>query len=84
MNMERDFCEYCGAQLVETEKLVTVYRHRRNEHYIFQAVPARVCRRCGERYFSAAVVREMDRLIKLPELEAPRVSVPVIALTPVE
>lgn len=82
--MEPDFCEYCGAQLVEAEKLVTVSRHRCNGHLLFQAVPARVCQRCGERYYSAAVVQEMDRLMGLPELEAPRVSVPVIALTPVD
>ncbi len=36
----------------------------------------------GERYFSARIVQKMDRLMRSPELEAPRVSVPVIALTP--
>lgn len=81
--MERDFCEYCNAPLADTEKMVTVYRRRRDRHYIFEAVPARVCPRCGERYFSAAVVREMDRLMQAPEPQARLVPVPVIAFTPV-
>jgi len=81
--MEQDFCEYCNAPLADTEKLVTVYRHCRDRHYIFEAVPARVCPRCGERYFSAAVVREMDRLMQSPEPQGRLVPIPVIALTPV-
>ncbi len=40
--MSKDFCEYCGAPLNGSEKLVTVYRHSRGQHFIFQGVPARV------------------------------------------
>lgn len=79
--MEQDFCEYCGAMLGDMERRVMVYRHRQSNHYIFEAVPARVCQRCGERYFSSAVVREMDRLMQTPETELRLVSVPVIAFT---
>src|SRR6266849_1870914 len=50
--MKMDFCEYCAAPLNGSEKLVTVYRHSRGQHFIFQGVPARVCPRCGERYFA--------------------------------
>lgn len=77
---EPDFCEYCNASLPESEKLVTVYRHRQGQHFIFERVPARVCQRCGERYFAAQVVREMDRLMKEPKYPSSLVSVPVIAL----
>ena len=76
--MEQDFCEYCGAQLGQVEKLVTVYRHRQDQHFIFQEVPARVCPRCGERYFSAQVVREMDRLMETPAAQTQIVPVPLI------
>jgi YgiT-type zinc finger domain-containing protein len=76
--MEKDFCEYCKAILPENGKLITVYRHRRGQHFIFERVPARVCPRCGERYFSAPAVREMDSLMSLPIL----VSVPVIEVQP--
>jgi YgiT-type zinc finger domain-containing protein len=77
---EPDFCEYCNALLPEDEKPVTVYRHRQGQHFIFERVPARVCQRCGERYFAARVVSEMDRLMKEPKSPSSLVSIPVIAL----
>lgn len=80
--MEQDFCEYCNAALPAGEKLVTVYRHRQGRHFIFERVPAQVCPRCGERYYAAAVVREMDRLMQQPNPIASLVSVPVIELSP--
>lgn len=75
-----DFCEYCNATLNEDEKLVTVYRHRKGQHFIFEHVPAQVCPRCGERYFSSAVVREMDRLMLKRDEQVLTVPVPVISL----
>jgi YgiT-type zinc finger domain-containing protein len=55
--------------------LVNVYRHRRRQHFIFERVPARVCKHCGERYFAADVVRAMDGWTRKRR--------PVAALTPV-
>lgn len=78
--MKPDFCEYCNASLGVAEKLVTVYRHRNGHHFIFERVPARVCPRCGERYFSARVVREMDRRMNRRRHRVSTVPVPVIAL----
>ncbi len=80
--MEKDFCEYCNAILPDAEKLVTVYRHRRGKHFIFERVPARVCQKCGERYFSAQSVSEMQR--EMTEIKQPTnlVSVPIIELQP--
>ena len=80
--MEKDFCEYCNAELPDDEKLVTVYRHRRGLHFIFERVPARVCQKCGERYFSAQAVSEMEREMRQPELLSNLVPVPVIELQP--
>jgi YgiT-type zinc finger domain-containing protein len=80
--MREDFCEYCNAALPAGEKLVTVYRRRQGRHFIFERVPAQVCPRCGERYYAAAVVREMDRLMQQPDPIASLVSVPVIELSP--
>jgi YgiT-type zinc finger domain-containing protein len=80
--MEQDFCEYCNAALPAGEKLVTIYRQRQGQHFIFERVPAQVCPRCGERYYAAAVVREMDRLMQLPDPAVNLVAVPVIELTP--
>ena len=53
MRKKSDTCEYCRSALGAGERLLTVYRHRRGKHFIFEQVPARVCPRCGERYFSA-------------------------------
>ena len=78
--MEHDFCEYCNAPLPGAEKLVTVYRHRQDEHFIFARVPAQVCSRCGERYFAAAVVREMGRLMQQPRPSLNLIPVPIIEL----
>ena len=80
--MEQDFCEYCTAVLPAGEKLVTVYRHRQGQHFIFERVPAQVCPRCGERYYAAKVVGEMDRLMCQPNPVASLVPVPVIELSP--
>lgn len=80
MKEPRDYCEYCRASINGGERLVTVHRHRGGKHFIFESVPARVCLHCGERYFSAPVVREMDRLIAARKRWRSTVSVPVIAL----
>jgi len=74
-----DPCEYCDGFLGGQEKPVTVFRHYAGSHFIFEQVPARVCARCGERYFSAKVVRKMDRLMKKLPLKRVTTSVPVIA-----
>lgn len=78
--MDQDFCEYCNSVLPSEEKMVTVYRHREGQHFIFEQVSAIVCPRCGERYYSAAVTKEMDNLMRQPDLLTNSVSVPVMAL----
>jgi YgiT-type zinc finger domain-containing protein len=80
--MEQDFCEYCNAALPDETKLVTVYRHRKGQHFIFEHVPARVCQSCGERYFPARSVTEMEREMKEDNQTPNLVSVPVIELRP--
>ncbi len=49
--MEKDFCEYCNATLPDVEKLVTVYRHWRGQHFIFEHVSARVCQKWASGIF---------------------------------
>ena len=81
MTKHVDPCEYCDADVSADERLVTVYRHRRGRHFIFEQVPARVCGRCGERYFPARVMRQMDRLMR-GGAKRVTVRVPVIGLKP--
>lgn len=80
--MKTDFCESCNAGLSPNERLVTVYRHKGDRHFIFERVPAQVCHRCGERYFSARVVRAMDGLMKRRKQRAVTLAVHVIPLRP--
>lgn len=80
--MEKDFCEYCNAILPDEEKLVTVYRHLRGRHFIFERVPARVCQKCGERYFSAQSVSAMQSEMTKTKQPTNLVSVPIIELQP--
>jgi YgiT-type zinc finger domain-containing protein len=75
-----DFCEYCDGALTDVERLVTVYRHRKGRHFIFEGVPARVCPRCGERYIAADVAVEMDQAMRARKPRPTTVTVPIIAL----
>jgi YgiT-type zinc finger domain-containing protein len=77
-----DYCEYCNGPLTGGERLVTVHRHAHGRHFIFEEVPARVCPRCGERYFSAQVVRQMQNRMKKRPPKAHTVPIPVISLRP--
>lgn len=81
MNNPTDQCEFCDSREKLEEKKVTVYRHRRGQHFIFEHVPARVCRACGHRYFSWDVAEEMDRLMDAPETQAQVQPIPVVSLT---
>ena len=74
-------CEFCDSQAGLEERLVTVYRQRRGQHFIFERVPAQVCKNCGHRYFALKVVEEMERLMDAPETQSYAQAVPVVALT---
>jgi YgiT-type zinc finger domain-containing protein len=78
MSEQIDNCVNCGGQGTLKEKLVTVYRHRGDQHFIFEQVPAQVCEQCGHRYFSMEVAEEMDNLMDAPESQSHARPVPVI------
>lgn len=66
---ERTFpCEFCDTDLPQVKKLVTVARHRKDQWFIFEDVPALVCPNCGHRYFDADAAKMMDdRMTTTPE-----------------
>ena len=74
-------CEFCDSHQGLEERLVTVYRHRSAQHFIFERVPAKVCLACGHRYFTWKVAEEMDRLMDAPETQSRVQPIPVIPLT---
>ncbi len=57
------------------------YRHRGEQHFIFERVPARVCKARGHRYFSFDVVETTERLMADPATHAHAKPVPVVALS---
>jgi YgiT-type zinc finger domain-containing protein len=56
-------CYFCGRGILE-EKRVTVDFRWGEKLVIIENVPARVCSECGERYYAAKVVRQMEQIAK--------------------
>jgi YgiT-type zinc finger domain-containing protein len=82
MSNQEQPCEFCDSIEGLEERSVTVYRHGNGQHFIFEQVPARVCRACGHRYFAWDVAEEMDRLMAAPDTLTHTQPIPVIALSP--
>ena len=72
-----DTCYFCQRGVVE-ERMVTVDFRWGKKLVIIENVPARVCNECGERYYAAGVVRQMERVAKAG---APAKEVPVPVVT---
>jgi YgiT-type zinc finger domain-containing protein len=70
-------CSYCGGAL-EEQRVQHDYRWE-GELFIFEDVPAHVCRQCGEKYFHSGVVKAMERAV-LRHLKPKRIlQVPVFS-----
>ena len=55
----KETCYFCSRGILE-EKRVTVDFRWGEKLVIIENVPARVCNECGERYYAARVVRQME------------------------
>jgi len=70
-------CSFCGGEL--KDRLIQHEYRWEGELFVFEDVPARVCRQCGERYFDAKVVKAMERAV-LDRVEPKRIlQVPVFS-----
>jgi len=63
-------CSFCDGEL--EERLVQHEYRWEGKLFVFEGVPARVCRQCGEMYFDAQVVKAMERAV-LQQLEPARI-----------
>jgi YgiT-type zinc finger domain-containing protein len=63
-------CSFCDGEL-EEQQVQHEYRWE-GKLFVFEDVPARVCRQCGEKYFDAKVVKAMERAV-LRQLEPKRI-----------
>lgn len=68
-------CEYCGGPILE--KQVTVHRQVGGQYYLFEQVPAGVCKECGTRYYAANVLKRMAESIHGQQKAVREVLVPV-------
>ncbi len=71
-------CEFCGGQ---TEKRRVKRQHwLHGKLYIVENVEVEVCTECGERYFHAKVLDEIDRLLGTEHPVKEFINVEVISL----
>lgn len=73
-----EVCEYCGGPIVE--KLVTVYREISGNYFLFEDVPAGVCKECGTRYYAANVLKRIEESMRGDQKAKREVVVPVYAM----
>jgi len=69
-------CHFCGGEVVE--KRITVdYRWGDDLIALIENVPAGLCQVCGEQYFKAEIVKEMERLVRSREKPKKIIEVPL-------
>jgi len=71
-------CEFCGGQTAK--KRVKKQHWLHGKLYIVENVEAEVCSECGERYFHAKVLDEIDRFLEGEHKVKGRIDVEVVSL----
>ncbi|MBI1930203.1 YgiT-type zinc finger protein [Candidatus Poribacteria bacterium] len=71
-------CSLCGGQL-EAQR-VRVVRERAEQLAVFENIPAKVCQKCGHRWFGLQVVQEMEVSLSAAPSPVRTLRVPVYAL----
>ena len=54
-------CYFCKKGILEDKKVTVDFRWG-NKLTVIEEVPAKVCNECGEKYYSAEVSREMEKI----------------------
>jgi HTH-type transcriptional regulator/antitoxin MqsA len=73
--MQDETCEYCNGEM--RAKTVTVHYRHKGKLVVIENVPARICRRCGERYYDAVTVERMEAIARRKKTAEKTVMVPV-------
>lgn len=71
-------CEFCGGQTVKKKVKRQHWLH--GKLYIVENVEAEVCSECGERYFHATVLDEIDRVLEAEHEVKDELVVEVVSL----
>ena len=71
-------CYFCSRGILE-EKHVTVDFRWGEQLVIIENVPVKACNECGERYYAAKIVRQMEQIAKERRKER-EIRVPVVEM----
>lgn len=71
-------CEFCGGQT--RNKKVKRQHWLRGRLYIVENVEAEVCTECGERYFHATTLDNIDQLLSSEHSVKAKIDVEVVSL----
>jgi len=74
--MEIEICYYCDGKLKDTQ--LTLNEQENGDFYIIEDVPARICTRCGEKYFDSRVLKKIEEMLESKVNVERVVSVPVM------
>ena len=74
-------CYFCRKGILEDKKVTVDFRWG-DKLIIIERVPAKVCSECGERYYSAEVSKEMEK-IAIEGKEEEIIEVPLVRLSDV-
>ena len=75
MKNNHEMCEYCDGKLID--KLVTITHRWKDTWVVIENVPVHVCQSCGERYFSALVLKKIERIARSRAQPKRTLTVPV-------
>ncbi len=73
-------CHFCGGEVLE-KRTTADYRWGNELIAVIKNVPAGVCQVCGEQYFKADIVKEMERLVHSKKKPKKMIQVPLRELT---
>ena len=71
-------CEFCGGQT--RKKKVKRQHWLRGKLYIVENVEAEVCTECGERYFHATTLDNIDQLLLAEHTVKAKIDVEIVSL----
>ena len=71
-------CDLCGTETAQLRHVTRSFG-RGDRLLVIENIPYVFCARCGERYFTAATMREIERLKQLKGDRARRRPVPIIS-----
>jgi YgiT-type zinc finger domain-containing protein len=69
-------CHFCGGDVIE-KRIKVDYRWGDDLIALIENVPVGLCQVCGEQYFKADIVKEMERLVRSREDPKRLIQVPL-------